>query len=528
MRHNIATEEMQQRILAMLTAVSDEILKEDAYAKSKIAESFFAMNRTGKQFGVEFFDYDYNPSPDGTRTRDAINMIARPSTDTIRARNDFEDYTIFYGLTVNGYYSEAGEFVVTYFEWEDGFDRRIHDTYVLYGTYYWLYDIKATSVEKVMTDKPAAGFAPEGKAIRPDGSIRPFVAIAAYMASLGDDGLWASVSGRSPVYNVSENSNMTMQHAKGTQYGGTSTMDVARLQDMSEVAFATRYDRSVMCGCLSYNFQYAAAQEETDVERIVITNAQAANVIIGARVSIGEKGSNESLDRGQTYLNNLANRKIVTKIEALSDGSHSAVYVDNGGETFDVTATTYISSMPWNTGMTDSVLATCGSPVSNTSGKYPCKLFGVEMRLGLWEMIGNQIDVVEDVDGVLYQRPYVCYDSRLIAKSITSDYVKTNFLVPITDPESWVAAYISKFGYDPENPSVRMPVKIGATSTTGMCAGIWSRGKAADEKYEVLFGGYLNYGAYGGLASRACTRAPSTGLWHCGGRLSSSVCGVAA
>lgn len=55
-------------------------------------------------------------------------------------------------------------------------------------------------------------------------------------------------------------------------------------------------------------------------------------------------------------MHNLANRVKVTKIEALDDDSGNyALYVDNGGVTFNTSTTTCISTMPWHTGSTDKV-----------------------------------------------------------------------------------------------------------------------------------------------------------------------------
>ena len=80
----------------------------------------------------------------------------------------------------------------------------------------------------------------------------------------------------------------------------------------------------------------------------------------------------------ESFMHNLANRVKVTKIEALDDDSGNyALYVDNGGVTFNTSTTTCISTMPWHTGSTDKVKGTCGSPYSNTNGKEPFKFLGI-------------------------------------------------------------------------------------------------------------------------------------------------------
>ena len=148
------------------------------------------------------------------------------------------------------------------------------------------------------------------------------------------------------------------------------------------VAFATRDSQSVMAGCTSYYYQYAATIQESDVERIIISKAQAATLVVGSVVSIGNAtaltSGTPNIDRGQSGMHAKANRVKIVSIEDY-DGENSAVNVDNSGQKFstastivsDVECPTYISTMPWMTGACDNVLASCGSPVSNTNGRIP-------------------------------------------------------------------------------------------------------------------------------------------------------------
>lgn len=520
MKTFIATEENQQKILAIL-GMMQENLVEDEYAKSKIAANYFVMNQTGKQFGVSFYQYDYNPSPDGVRTRDAIGMVFEPSTDTVRGRNDFDSYAMFNGLRVNGYYDVNGEFVVTFFDWEDGFSTK-NDTWILFGTHYFQMNFTDTSQETVLTDKPTAGFCPEGKAIRPDGTIRPFVAIAAYMASVGADGKWASVSGAVPV-SCSHDTAINETNKKGAQYCAYTTFDNAHIQNIADVVFATKNDKSMMYGCLNYSPQYQVSLYETGVERVILTNSQADALIVGSCVSIGNK-TGDNTDRNNAYMNSLANRKIITKKEALEDGTHTAVYVDNGGVTFDTSELTYISTMPWHTGATDKVLGSCGSPGSNTNGKYPYRLFGVEIRNGQYDLIGNQISKVVEVNGENFYRAYIAYDSRLLAHTITDDYVETGIDSPII-MVGW--SYIKENGYDPQNPSVIMPIAVGATSTTGRCSALYVNTADTVGNIRAVFAGCnLGYGASGGLPARNAYYGLGYSAWYRGARLSCAVCGA--
>lgn len=268
-------------------------------------------------------------------------------------------YFATYGLEVNGSVGTDGEFVVQYIKGIDNeFSREDYDVYILFLTQWIELSIDANGENLVISDEKFPGSFPEGAAIRPDGTVRPFVAMAKYMAADNDDGVASSITGRNAAHNQSHNGMITRFHNKGTQYCGTTAQDKAHLDNLFLVAFATRNTQSVMAGCTSYSYQYAATVQESNAERIIITKAQAANFVVGSVVSIGNPTSLSSgapnLDRGIDGMHAKANRVKIVSIEDY-DGENSAVNVDNGGKKFStastvvdgVTCPTYISSMPY-------------------------------------------------------------------------------------------------------------------------------------------------------------------------------------
>lgn len=207
------------------------------------------------------------------------------------------------------------------------------------------------------------------------------------------------------------------------------------------------------------------------------------------------------------------------------DGENSIVNIDNGGQKFstaptvvdDVPCPTYISTMPWMTGTCDNVLASCGSPVSNTNGKYPCVLFGVEMFIGFWEIIANVI--MKITNHVMI--PYICYDCTKLATSVTADYKAVGYSVADTQ-QSY--KYISKLGYDPDNPCVRHGVEVNATSSTGYADGQYTEklDQAADATRAWFSGGGLATGTFAGRFCATLLNALSTAHWSHAARLSAS------
>lgn len=504
------------------------------FASNKNAQAEFLLNmhKTGKRYGVHFEDYGVSPTPIGTRLYDNVGKVCQPSTDTVRGTNDLDGESVFYHLEVNGYVDADGEFQVQYIKGMDNeFDNKTMDTWCLYLTQWIELSIDANGESKILSDTRQKGSFPEGGAIRPDGTIRPFVAIAKYLLSENDEGIASSISGRNPLHNMSHNSSLTKSRAKGSQYCSTTAQDWERMNNLFDVAFATRNSQSVMYGACNYYYQYKATVVENDVERIIIAKSQANNLVVGSIVSIGNSvtlnadGTTLNLDRGYAGMHAKANRVRITKIEEY-DESNSAVYVDNGGVTFstgssvvsEIDSPTYISTMPWRTGTCDRVLGSCGSPTNNTNGKFPYVLFGVEMMLGMYEVCGNT--VMKITNGVM--RPYICYDCTLCVSAAPSDdYTAVGYTVALTD-NAW--SYIAVLGYDPDNPSVRHGTLVGATSSTGYCDGqhTGTVTETTNASREVLLGGSLINGSLAGRRLAHLGYALSTTTWGYAARLSAS------
>lgn len=491
---------------------NDVALKEAVtkFAASKNEQALFLLNlhKDGKKYGVHFDNYDVTPSSNGTRLFDAVGMTAAPSTNAVRAVNDFDGKGCFAYLEVNGSVDENGDFQVQYIKDIDNeFSRTKYDTWCLYLTQYVYRKFDSNGEDTVISDtRHSAEWLPEGGAIRPDGTIRPFVAIAKYMSGDNADGVASSISGVSPK-NYSFQSSLTKFRAKGTQYCAETSQDSERMTRLMEIAFATRNSQSVMAGCNWWWTQTPATVQENDVERIIISKSAAKELVVGGTVSIGNASSLTSdskpeTDRGNTGLNAKANRVRITKIEDYDDNS-SAVYVDNGGQKFStasttvsgVTCPTMLSTMPWNTGGCDDVLGSCGSPTSNASGKEPYILFGVEMSSGFWEPKGNTVMKIENH----VMRPYICYDCTKIttAGATTEDWIALGYVIP-DNKGSW--KYISKLGYSVDDPEVRYPVEVNASSSNGYADGCYTEDleKAGDGQREVLGSGDLGGGTVGG------------------------------
>lgn len=478
---------------------------DNASQLESITTKLQTLNR--KEFGVAFSAFSYNSSPAGRRLGDAIGMVANPSTDTVRGINDFDKY--FASTAVNGYVGADGEFAETAVDGEPSFKRdgTNGDVWSRFSLKYFKYVFNSHETEMWITDYPLTGYSPFGAFIKPDGSLRNYTYIASYHAATGADGKYSSISGKNPLYNISHNSQLSAIRDKGSQYCGMTSKDVAFLQFMFCVEFATKDSQSIMKGCTEMNFQRAVTVAETGVQRVIVSNTYAANFPVGCAISIGTVNG----DRGIGTSYDIVNRKKVIS-QAAYDASNTILNIDNGGATFNTLTSYTVSTYPWYTGATDSVLGQSGSPISNTSGLYPMKYRGVE------NLYGNMYTLMSDVM-INDRKAYICYDCTKFSTAITSDYAAASYV------NGNANGYISELGYDASHPSIRFPTVAAAGSTTGHCDYYWQDAGLR----ECLFGGPLHHGSHAGVFNWTLHYAVSNGRWHIAARLSSTGrCGAAA
>jgi hypothetical protein len=119
--------------------------------------------------------------------------------------------------------------------------------------------------------------------------------------------------------------------------------------------------------------------------------------------------------------------------------------------------------------------------------------------------------------------PYVCYDCTKMttAGATTDDWVAVGYHVADCKA-GW--KYISKLGYDPDNPSVRFAIECEADSSKGYADGTYTENleNTSDAQREVLVVGILDHGALGGLWLASLNLVLSYSAWFFAARLSAS------
>lgn len=466
--------------------------------------NFFALRRTGKVYTTRIYKYDTSTSPTGVKLNDNEGLVRKPSTNTVIGQDDYREIGVFMHFPCNFTVDNKGFNHVTALQGQPDFRKtgKVDVGEVTMSAWVGITD-NPEYVDYHYSDSPneALDLRPMGESINPDGTISPFMIHGKYGA--GDiDGVPYSSAGLI-LANGSQKGGKPVSHTgliaymrkKGSMYVGTTNWDLFYKQLMMIILYATTNSRSVMAGCNSYSMQEMAAVAETGVTRVILPKAKANNYIVGSYVSVGDIGSNTNKDRYYAYMHNLAYDVKILKIEPVDD-TNSAIYLDT--EPFNTTLTTCISTMPWRTGSTDSVLGSDGSPFSNTDNKNPFKIQGIETGYGAYEVLSNVfMDIVTDEDGTPKRDVYICMDASLLTTDMNvakTRYKKVAAQVTYT-AASW--KYISKCFVDPAL-GIMVPTETKAGSTTGFCNGLYTDSGTSGQR-EWLSLGRLHYGTVYGL-----------------------------
>lgn len=466
--------------------------------------NFFALRRTGKVYTTRIYKYDTSTSPTGVKMNDNEGLVRKPSTNTVIGQDDYREIGVFMHFPCNFTVDNKGFNHVTALQGQPDFKKtgKVDVGEVTMSAWVGITD-NPEYVDYHYSDSPneALGLRPMGESINPDGTISPFMIHGKYGA--GDiDGVPYSSAGlilangsQKGGKPVSYTGLIAYMRKKGSMYVGTTNWDLFYKQLMMIILYATTNSRSVMAGCNSYSMQEMAAVAETGVTRVILPKAKANNYIVGSYVSVGDIGSNTNKDRYYAYMHNLAYDVKILKIEPVDD-TNSAIYLDT--EPFNTTLTTCISTMPWRTGSTDSVLGSDGSPFSNTDNKNPFKIQGIETGYGAYEVLSNVfMDIVTDEDGTPKRDVYICMDASLLTTDMNvakTRYKKVAAQVTYT-AASW--KYISKCFVDPAL-GIMVPTETKAGSTTGFCNGLYTDSGTSGQREWLSLGG-LGAGTVCGL-----------------------------
>ena len=462
---------------------------------------YWTLQRTGRIFTVRKYSHSVSTSSTLEKLDDNAGRVMIPATDTDPGTNDYADEPMFKYLTVNATVDEDGNHHITAVEGDGAFarDGSNGNVFVMYMPWF-IRTVKGEGYTDIsVSDTMHKGFSPIKPAITPDGMIAPFMLFAAYHDT-NYGGKPSSVSGGKISRNRSYNNNISYFRALGTQYCAMTSWDWQFIQLLVMIKYGTTNSQSIMRGCTSYDLQKKVAVAEAGA-RVILSTSDASGYIAGSCVSVGDVGNNTNLDRGQSYIHNIADSvKILSAEPVTIDGTeYTALNLDV--DTITTTETTYVSTMHWYTGETDKVLGPDGSPVSNISGKYPCRIGGIEIHCGGYDVIANVVFDYVTTSTITAIDVYVCDDAAGLttdAATIRSSYKKIG-QIPNT-AGTW--KHITEMLDDYAN-GISIPTAAGGGDSIGYADGLITSTNTTG-LFECLALGRL---VHGGLAGAWCLDA---------------------
>ena len=448
------------------------------YTKTQLLARWFNLLNSDKTFGTKFYNFGTSQTTQGELCDDSAEIgVTTPSTNTVKGKDPLHQQFAFWTVEVEYEIDANGEIEIkSVAKVDSSFNRGGTNGMVGVAQKTGWLSITNDSVNWWVRYRTAQapGYVPIAEGVSPvDNKPRAFVVHAKYMGGKGADGKPTSASGLAPLnYSWSHNSQIAEWRKRGANYAGISICDIFFRILMFWLKYAKKGNSGTLEGCTSYNLQYKCAVAETGVTRVLLTEAQAKNLLVGSSVIVGDVGDGTSTDRGVASMYKCAkNVRILSIVSTVvEETTYYAVNLETDTP-FDTTTDTYISTMPWWSGSCDDVLGVDGSPTSCTNGKEPFIIQGLESQIGAYAVVADIIDTitVSEDSTTMTIKPATVRLAKNIAQSKSANYVDTNKPLTIPKPANWAWHFIGDLAYDKAHPEFTLPSIIdnGANSGNG-------------------------------------------------------------
>lgn len=501
-------------------ATGDAIKKVEEMANStideRILDAFFGSMRNGKVYQTELYLTETNPTSDGVKTLANKDKVCEPSTDTLEGRDDYEGIGIFNWYNCNYITDDYGRKIPTAIEgWGDGYknDSTV-DVGVIAMTPYWSVVEKDGKQIWTLSDTPNDdyGLIPWETARKEDGTYASYVIHSKYVSGIGADGLLRSFKNSKPARNQCYNNMIDNYQKKGKGCWGAGKERNMYVILYDVIKYATKNEQKTFKGTTNYNFQITASIERSTKETYFpVANNQAAQIIVGGYVSVGYGAKNTdntvTNDRRYATIHQYADDVKVMRIEDL-DENNKAVYLDveDGFTTIpvtlsdDVNAQIILTSMHWRSGTTDKVIGKHdGSMTSNTDGKHPFRVMGLECSVGGYVVYADSVMIFkEDYSKDVYIAPRGVKHVKDEA-TIKSTYKPIGNIPGNEGNDFW----IGDIGVDVETCSW-FAKTVGASDSQGWGDRCSAGGKSTSGTREDPGRGFLGLGSDAGSVFASC------------------------
>ena len=499
----------ETNIKANATAISElqtNFARSEKVSLNEAVERYYAMRRGPDIYTVEELDASTAQACDVNRLDALTGLTCEPSTNTYRGVDQIGTLDAFRPTIVNWVLDDDGNQIITAVEGMPGFSRtgKVNLAVMNMGLYYK--EERNAAGNGIlrhwsMLPRVAEGYKPLKECVRPDGTVQGWM-LHAKCCAAEIDGVPYVTEGYNPVRNKPSHSNYAYARKQGVAYGYEVNTDAVWVESLTMIKYGTRNLQKYMKGTSAYYLQYKVTAASTG-NKVILAKADAANLVIGSCVSVGDATGKTDYDRGNAYMHNIADSAMITAITSVDD-NNSAVYLDCGSITTKVGM--YVSTMHWRTGSTNKVLGYDGSPVSNTDGKNICKINEIEILNGGYSVCGNAINIMStSAAGATTVTMYYTDDARKLTTDTSK--IKQQYKVAGTFPatnNAWL--YIKDMIVDPVS-GYMVPKSFGGGDKTYWADGYYTGTNpdvGAESARELLLRGNLSSG---GIAGPACVLA---------------------
>lgn len=492
----------------------------------RIMDAFFGSMRNGKVYQTELYLTETNPTSDGVKTLANKDKVCEPSTDTLEGRDDYEGIGIFNWYNCNYVTDDYGRKIPTAIEgWGNGYknDSTV-DVGVIAMTPYWSVIEKDGKHIWTLSDTPNDdyGLIPWETARKEDGTYASYVIHSKYVSGIGADGLLRSFKNSKPARNQCYNNMIDNYQKKGKGCWGAGKERDMYVILYDVIKYATKNEQKTFKGTTKYNFQITASIERSTKETYFpVANNQAAQIIVGGYVSVGYGAKNTdntvTNDRGYATIHQYADDVKVLRIEDLGE-NNKAVYLDveDGFTTSpvalsdDVNAQIILTSMHWWSGTTDKVIGKHdGSMTSNTDGKHPFRVMGLECSVGGYVVYADSVMIFkEDYSKDVYIAPRGTKHVKDEA-TIKNTYKLIGNIPGNEGNDFW----IGDIGVDVETCSW-FAKTVGTSDSQGWGDRCYSGGKGTSGTREDLGRGILENGSDAGSVCVLCRNGLDGAFWY--------------
>lgn len=437
-----------------------------------------AREFVGKNYGVRRKRVD-NVLSKWERICDNIGLVANATKNGDEVQNDFDNIYPWSDIITYNYDTTNKKITAYYGEPEFKFDGSNGEVLTRIPEFWYKREVKGDYEYIYISDYSRAGYKHSKE-----------FSVGRYGISVDADGKAHSYSGTIPAYNKTIAEFRTLATGVGD---GFCQMDTRYfiLQLLYLVEYADYNSQSKLGRGVSEWFNQKALIAENNVNRIITANSN--NMYVGRNISIGTSDA---------WNNAVASERTITRIEDYSNGSVTgkAVYFD--GAAVNIAITNHIWGIGQKSGQCDELGMKSGT--LNNDGRHSMIYRGIE---NVFSNMFTAIDGLNIKDYVAY----ICDDpTQYASDKFTAPYKALGYTNLQTSD-----VYISKLGYDENNPEIALPIEANGSSATGTCDYYW-----CNTGNKIAFvGGYFNHGAGGGFFSWSLNHASSGSSWYYGARL---------